>query len=488
MAEPPVLLTLQGLSDNERDILTRLRGKLRQKENRNRLRSHYYEGRKRLDTLGISIPPSMATIETVIGWPAKAVDVLEQRLNFQGFVLPVESELVEMLADIDAQNNMTLERSQAHISGLTHGTAFGFATIGDPSVGDPEIVISVRSARQATAIYDRRRRRLSAALEVVQGDRKSERAEILYLPDQIITLERDENGRETISRTDNPTGRVLCSPLVYRPFLEREFGMSRITRPVMSITDTAVRTMLRTEVSAEFYSSPQRWVMGADESAFQDKDGNVRTGWETILGRIWAIPQPEPDDDGLDRPELPKVGQFPAASMQPHIEMLRQVATGFAGETAIPVNYLGIIHDNPSSADAINAAEAELNKIAERAHDSFGSGWVQLGQLALMLREGTNVLRPELRQLRDRWGDPATRTRQAAAQSVMSLVSTGVYLPRSEITFEQLGLDQSTIDRLMLENRVQAAEIARLQLAQAAGGADPRARALSQRETEEEEA
>lgn len=485
MAVAPILtpeLITAELTDDESRVLGVLRGRLGQKENRNRLRSAYYDGKHRLEQLGISIPPQLQGIEHIVGWPAKSVDVLEQRLNFEGFTLPVQSSLLDDLMELDFQNNMLLERTQAHICALIHGTAFVFVTAGEPGTDDPDVVYSVRSARQATAIYNRRTRRLEAALEVINErsyDRNG-RTEILYLPTHNVILEKDPNsGRWTIERRDNPTGRVLCAPLVHRPFIEREFGMSRITRPVMTLTDSAVRTMMRTEVSAEFYSSPQRYVLGAEESQFVDGKGKVKTGWETVLGRFLAIPHGEYDETTGETPPPTQVGQFPQMTMQPHLEQLREIATMFAGETSIPVSYLGIIHDNPASADAINAGEADLTKVAERDHVSLGSGWENMAKLGILVRDQTDQLPEDLTRLRSRWGNPATPTRQAAAQSVMSLVSTGVYLPDSEITWEQLGLDQSTIERLKLERRQRAAEIRMQQLTQAAAGTNPRAQQLA---------
>jgi hypothetical protein len=35
--------------------------------------------------------------------------------------------------------------------------------------------------------------------------------------------------------------------------------------------------------------------------------------------------------------------------------MLRQLAAQFAGETGVPLNSLGVVQDNPSSAEAIYA-------------------------------------------------------------------------------------------------------------------------------------
>jgi hypothetical protein len=480
VAVAPALVSPQ-LREEETKARNELRNQLAEKEKRNALRSAYYDGKRRLEKFGISIPAELRDVETVIGWPAKTVDVLEQRLNFEDFVLPEESSLLDDLSNIDADNRMELERSQAHVSALIHGTSFVFVTAGDTSAGEPEVIYSIRSARQATAIYNRRARRLDAALEVVEGPENA-LTEILYLPDRVLVMERDQNGAWQVDRRENPTGRVLCAPIIHRPFIERKFGMSRITRPVMSWTDMGVRTVMRTEVSAEFYSSPQRYAIGVDENAFADKDGKIKTGWETVLGRIWAVPHGEVDEETGVQPHPTAVGQFPQMTMQPNIEHLREIATMFAGETSIPVSYLGIIHDNPASADAINAGEADLNKVAERDHVSFGAGWVHAAQLAIMLRDGSSEIPEELRLLKARWGNPATPTRQAAAQSVMSLVSTGVFLPRSEITWEQLGLDQPTIDRLKLEEEAEQRRMQREMLLQAASGASPRAQQLGARQ------
>lgn len=469
MPDAPALIS-SGLTDDERDTLKKLREQLRAKEKRNRLRSAYYDGKHRLRNMGISIPPSMQDIETVVGWPAKSVDVLEQRLELDGFVRPNQSEADQGISEAWADNDMDLEASQAHVSALTHGTAFVFVTKGEADSDDPDVVISPRSARQATAIANRRKRRIESALEVITGEKGSDRYVVLHLPGTSITLER--NGREwsVEHRSGHSMRRVPCVPLVHRPFIERTFGMSRITRPVMSLTDTAVRTALRTEVSAEFYSSPQRYLLGADEEAFQDKDGRVKTGWETILGRMLAIPHPEPDENGERPPEM-RVGQFAQASMQPHTEHLRSVAMMFSGETAIPVSYLGVIHDNPASADAIRAGEAELVKVAERAQLTFGAGWSTVGQLVVMVRDGLDEVPDDLSRLRPKWRDASTPTRQAMAQSVMSLVSVGVLPPDAEVTYEQLGLDQTTIERLMAEKRRREAAAALDRLTGAAASA-----------------
>src|SRR5699024_4047749 len=107
----------------------------------------------------------------------------------------------------------------------------------------------------------------------------------------------------------------------------------------------------RTEVAAEFYSAPQRVLLGSDESAFRNQDGSIKTAWQAILGRVWAVP----DDDGAATPRA-DIKEFTQASQQPHVDQLRAWAQLFAGETSIPLSSLGISGDaNPTSSDAYAA-------------------------------------------------------------------------------------------------------------------------------------
>src|SRR5690606_16405789 len=153
--------------------------------------------------------------------------------------------------------------------------------------------------------------------------------------------------------------------------------------------------------TAEFFSAPQRYAMGADESAFVGPDGKPKGQWASIIGRGGAIGR---DEDG----KVPEAGRFPTQSMQPHAGDLRVVATLFAGETPLPLSSLGIVQDNPSSAEAIHASKEELITEAEWAADTLGAGWRRVMLLALMLRDNLTEVPREWLRLEMRWRDPST--------------------------------------------------------------------------------
>lgn len=440
------------LSEVEQFTLSQLVAQLEAKRPRAAVRDAYYDGRKRLDRYGISIPPQMRDLETVIGWPAKTCDVLASRLHLGGFVIPGQSSSDTGIEEIFAANSMSVEIPQAFVSTFIHGVSFVAVTGGDVSIGEPEVLIQTMPATEATGLWDGRRRRLAAALWMPVFDARSRRPQtvVLYLDDQVITLSKEYGGKWVAERSPHKLGRVPVVPLRYRPRMGRPFGMSRISRAVISLTDQAVRTMLRTEVSAEFYSSPQRYMLGADESAFVGPNGEARTQWESIIGRMLVIGRDEDDN-------IPTVGQFPQLSMQPHAEHLRSIAMMYCGETDIPPANVGIIHDNPSSADAIDAAWAGMVGVAELCQVELGSGLTEVAQLAVMTRDGLSAVPDELLRLRPKFRDASIPTKQAQTQATVMQIQSGVLRPDSEVALEQLGYDQTDIERIQAEHRRAAA-------------------------------
>lgn len=85
-------------------------------------------------------------------------------------------------------------------------------------------------------------------------------------------------------------GRPLMEVICHDPDLDRPLGHSLLTRELRGIVDKAMRDVLRMEVGAEFFTYPQRYVLGAadtlfgdppegctedEEGNFVDADGNV---------------------------------------------------------------------------------------------------------------------------------------------------------------------------------------------------------------------
>jgi len=420
------------LNIDEGRLVESLARQLGQHEYKNFLLNNYYEGKNKLKDLRISIPPQLTNVETVVGWAGTAVDVLEERLDFEGYL---NGEVLG-LNEIFRANELDLESSMAHRDALIYGT--GFVVVGRGNSGEANPLITIESPKKMTAVYDSRTRKVAAALLVNHDSKGNYSSGSLYLPNETIFIEYAATGWFEVERDIHNLGAVPVSAIPNNPRSSDPYGRSEITPAVRSYTDAAMRTLLGAEVAREFYSAPQRYVLGADQDVFLDADGNPLNPWSVYQGRILGLPYNE--DNGV----MPEVGQFTAGSTTPYFEQIRAYAQLVAAETAIPASYLGFQTDNPASADAIRQMEARLVKRAERRQRQFGRSWLEVARLAVQVRDGLTPeeLPSELNDVRAIWRDASTPTRAAAADEVIKLIASGVLLADSEITYNRIGLTE----------------------------------------------
>ena len=446
MSIAPVAVSLPTLSigDDETALINFHLNRLTAYNVKNKIHEAYHEGKVRLRNLGTAVPPELQDIETVVGWPGSVVEVLDERLDWLGWAS--DNGNVLDLDTVFLDNMLDVEGGQGHLDGLIYGTYF--VVVGSGYDGEPSPLITIESPKTMTGEWDGRIRRLSSALSIDGEEAGRVNAVTLYLPNENISLYTKDGVWKVEDRDEHNAGRVLVAQGVNRPRAGDPAGRSEITRPLRAYTDAAVRTMLGMEVHREFYQAPQRYALGVDGDAFTDKDGNVKTGWEAVMGRMLALPR---DEDG----ELPVVGQFAQSSPQPYLSQVQGLAQLVAGEAGIPSTYLGFYSENPTSADAIRAAEARLIKRAERRQASFGRTWREVGALALLVRDGE--IPEEYRTVYAKWRDPATPTRSAAADEATKLVGAGILPPDSSVTYDRLGFSPAEQRQLASDKRRAAA-------------------------------
>jgi hypothetical protein len=461
------LLTVPSLSFADQNTLDSLMNELEARAPRNKVRAEYYDSKYLFKDLGISTPPTFRNFEAVLGWPAKAVDTLSRRVNLDGFVIPDQTSDDLGIDEIWDDNYLDIEAPQAHDSAFIHSCAFIFTTLGDVEAGEPQVLVTVKDARNATGLWDPRKRALKAALSIIE--RSVDMGEVLafamYLPGRVLTCRRIVvGGQWRVTERRHTLPGIGVETLVFQPRLGRRFGSSRISRPVMYLTDAAVRTVVRSEIGAEFYTTPQRWGLNIPQSAFESG------GWQAIMGRLLMLDPPDADE-AVDPNFKPELGQFPQMTMQPHTEQLRQWAQMFSSETSISVGSLGIVQDNPSSADAIDRADKDLELEAEKADRNFGVGWVRAMRNALMLRDNRSALPAEWKKLRVNWQDPARPSQAARADAMAKQIAVMPWLADSDVALEKLGYDKTEIERIQAhKRRAQASNVVQALLGQADGG------------------
>lgn len=440
---PIPLASLSYLSDDEADLVSLLSNRLALVNVANAAAEQYYEGTFLTEQFGISVPPSMSHLRTVAGWPGTTCDVLEERLDWLGWTIEQPDDFG--LGEIYRDNQLDVDSGAAHLDGIIFGCSF--VVVGAGEDDEPEVLITMHSPKDMTSLYDPRRRRSVAGLSITAVDNGAVTMATLYLPDQTVRIERAPSGGQwvVIDRDQHNLGRLPVVKMANRTRASRTSGRSEITNAVRYYTDAACRTLLGLEVNREFYNSPQRVALNVSEKAFQDAQGNPVSAWTAIQGRVWAIP---PNDDGEPPPS---VQQFSPSSPAPYLDQIRGYAQLLAAEAGMPGAYLGFHTDNPSSADAIRAGEARLVKRAERRQTTFGKGWLEVGRLALLVRDGDVPV--EYANVSARWRDAATPTRAAAADEASKLIAAQVLPPGSTVTYDRIGLTPAEQRQLDVDKR-----------------------------------
>ena len=412
-----------GLPRGYADMLDDLMNLWAAKLSRNRLRMRYYNGRNVLKDFGISVPPRLLDVETVVGWPQKAVDAMAVRCRFDGFTA-ADAEAQSMLDGVCERSRLRFKYRQATESTLIHSCCFATVTRDTDGAGR----IDFHSAERAAARWDDAKGRIAYGMTVDAFEGGAPSEVTLYADDAAVRFARFGAVWDWEAEPYG-MGRPAMAALAYRPTFRRPFGQSRITRAVMSLTDSAVRESLRTEISAEFFTSPQKYLLGADRDAFENT-----TKWEAYIGNIFAVGR---DEDG----NLPQYGQLSQGSMQPHSDYMRSLAARFSGETNVPISTLGVVHDQPASAEAIYAASEPLIIECEDFNDGARD---TLRELALMSMAAE--LDVPLADLDARYMDFTPDFRNPAMPSVVSqtdaMVKIASVVPGfagTDVFFEQIG-------------------------------------------------
>ncbi|MCC8181536.1 MAG: phage portal protein [Clostridiales bacterium] len=348
-----------------------LRNKLATKRSRVRLRYRYYEMKNATKDFNLVTPKEFRTLNETLGWCGKAVDALADRLVFREF-----REDNFDLNTIYRMNNADVLFDSAILSALISSCCFLYIATGED--GFP--MLQVIDGGSATGVID-----------PITG----------LLTEGYAVLDEDENRRPTLEayftagRTEyfprgeasytiqNAAPAPLLVPVIYRPDAVRPFGHSRISRACMDIVQGALRTLKRSEISAEFYSFPQKYALGTSPEA------EPMEKWRATISSFLQFTK---DEDG----DSPTLGQFTQQSMSPYTEQLRMFASLFAGETGLTLDDLGFVTDNPSSAEAIKASHENLRLAARKAQRTFGSSFLNAGYLAACVRDDFPYQRRQL--------------------------------------------------------------------------------------------
>ncbi|MBQ3321904.1 MAG: phage portal protein [Firmicutes bacterium] len=357
-----------------------LRNKLANKRIRVRLRYDFYEMKDKESIISITIPAQLRYMyRSTFGWCAKSVDALADRLQFRGF----DNDNFQ-LTEIFNMNNPDVLFDSAILGALI--SSCDFIYISADKDGFPRL--QVIDGGNATGVIDPQTGMLQEGYAVLDRDSDNNPTiEAYFLPKRTEIWYKGERNPEVY---EHMAPYPLLVPIINRPDAKRPFGHSRISRACMDLQNKARATLERSEISAEFYSFPQKYVLGLSADT---------EGFDQFRATISSMLDFRKDEDG----DVPTVGQFTQQSMSPYTEQLRTIASVFAGETGLTLDDLGFATENPSSSEAIKAAHENLRLTARKAQRGFGSNFLNVGYLAACLRDEFTYERSAFYQTKPVW-------------------------------------------------------------------------------------
>lgn len=459
-------IIVPDLSNDENVTLNSLLTKLNKKAPRNGIRSLYYDGKRRARQVGSVIPPQYAKIAFTLGWAAKAVDGLARRCHLDEMVWPDGDIDALGMRELEDSNFLMQEFAQAGTDSLLHGVSFLITTQG--AFGEPRALVHAKDALNATGDWNDRKRRLDNLLSITSRKGSDVTGFVLYLDGETISAEKDGIWRVT-DRSTHPW-HVPAEAMPWSPRSARRGGRSRITRPVMSHQDAAVRALVRMEAHMDIYAIPKLMLLGADVSIFKNADGSMKTEAEIIMGRMFGIPDATDTNQVNQRAE---VKQINAESPQAHLAELNALAKLEARETDLPDSDFAITDmANPTSEGAFYAGRENLIETAEQTQDAWSVPIRRTVMRALAIQNGEDGVPESFQSIKTKWRPAQHLSRSAVADAGAKQLSAGPdWLKGTRVGLELLGLTRDQIDEALQEKRRADALILRTGVAAAAGAA-----------------
>lgn len=359
-------------------------------------RYRYYEMKKDDLSPGMVIPAEIRNLfKSTLGWCGKAVDSMADRLVFREF-----SDDIFGFNEIFNMNNPDTFFDSAILSALISSCCFIYISTGEEDFPRLQVI----EGSNATGVIDPITGLLREGYAVLKRDEYGRpETEAYFVPNKTLIY---ENGK-LVEQYAHAVPYPLLVPIIHRPDAVRPFGRSRITRAGIYFQKYAQRTLERADISAEFYSFPQKYVVGTSQ------DVEPMDKWKATISTLLEFTKDEEGDS-------PKLGQFTQQSMSPFTEQLRTAAAGFAGETGLTLDDLGFVTDNPSSAEAIKSSHEQIRISSKKAQRCFGSGFLNVGYLAACLRDNYPYFRSQIYNVTPKW-EPVFE----ADASTLSLIGDG---------------------------------------------------------------
>lgn len=230
--------------------------------------------------------------------------------------------------------------------------------------------------------------------------------------------------------------------LAWNPSSDKPFGQSRIKRPIRKLIQGYVRTIADATIGLEFATSPQKYLLGVTDEQYEQITSNK---FKQYVGSIIA------SSSNPETGQNPAFGQLQQGNIEPHVQMLRLLATQFSAATGLPVTDTGVISDsNPTSSDAILAQTQTLVTMAEQLNTSNGDALQLVAHMAQAIELGMtpDTLPDDNRNVVAHFKNPAMPSIASTADAATKIAASRENFASTDVYLEMVGFDQADIRRI----------------------------------------
>lgn len=435
---------VEGLTEEDSRKLAELIAIFNKHIAKNREKDKYYNGHISLNdvNLGIALPDGLKRLEIGCEWGAKCVDVLASRSMFDGFVGTDGTDNGD-LEKICQDNRLVAEYMKASRDELKYGCTFATLSADPPR----SCRIRFHSPISGAAKWDGYAGRIGYGFVIID----SEENEITKIWDPSLLHMHTETALIEIRKTgtaweatyhSHKMGRPLMEAMVWNPTSHKPFGRSRLKEPVRRLIQGYVRTIANATIGLEFSTTPQKYLLGVTDDQF---DAVVNHKFRQYIGSIFT---------STENPETgakPEFGQLAQGTIEPHVQMIRILATQFSAATGLTVTDTGVVNDaNPTSSDAILAQSQTLVSMAEQLNAANGDALNTIAQMALAIAKGVRLdeLAEEEKSMIAHFRNPAMPSVAVTADAAIKIASARQEFAGTDTFLEMIGFSQADIRRI----------------------------------------
>ena len=353
-----------------------------------------YDGTYHVEPIGVAIDKQVLdgtrnAVRSGLDWNRAATDYLLSSLTFDAFY-PPEFGATRFLYE---NNGYQVSRG-AILNAIIGSCSFVSTRRGVKSLGEPSVVYTVYTGREATGFYSSNTGKLRIGLAVerwASGTTNVPSTYLLFTRGKITRLDKDLN---VLGEELQPINEVLLTPFIFNQDLgNNPFGDSYYSPGSISAFEGASRLYDLIYYVAELYGVPHTILMASVSNPKAITGKQISSALATITQII--------DTTGTGKIDLK---QLESVSPKPIADALAIYQASYAAQMKIPSTLVGYSPTNGAASEgALKEGDRPNRSLIYSCRDTFGASIREISRLGISLVSGVqanevNLLVPAFRE------------------------------------------------------------------------------------------